>query len=224
MDNRLSEALQILDVTSVEQVTPTYVNQLVASKPNQESWIKYAFHYVKMVAGDTLPKDVEVFTKKEDDEYEFDEEIDNDEFNEIGLEEDINSFESSENTPEANPIFNFEPYLPDRFSLWDSRRRNLENLSSYLPTDTEIADDFEMLSKYYALEIYRRSLIAYESHEFTYDFFEESVLEMSNFEKLEIKILKELKFIGIDNDEGGFGVKFNRFILQFEKIMNAKME
>ena len=83
MDNRLSEALQILNVSTIEEVTPAYVNQLVASKPTQESWIKYAFHYVKMIAGDSLPKDAQVFKEKEDDEYEFDEEIEIDDFGEL---------------------------------------------------------------------------------------------------------------------------------------------
>jgi len=224
MDNRLSEALQILGVKAIEEVTPIYVNQLVATKPNQESWIKYAFHYVKMVAGDALPRDVEVFKDKEDDEYQFDEEIDSEEFNKTDLEEEISSLETPEITPEDLYVFNFEPYLPDRYSLWTARRRSLENSLNYLPTDTEVADDFEMLTKYYALEIYRKSLIAYESHEFTYDFFEESVLEMSNYEKLEAKILQELRFIGIDYDEGGFGIKFNRYIHEFTQIMNAKKE
>lgn len=224
MDNRLSEALQILCVTTIEEVTPTYVNQLVASKPSQESWIKYAFHYVKMVAGDSLPKDAEVFKEKEDDEYQFDEEIEDDEFHEIGLEGEIESIEILENTSEELYVSNFEPYLPDRYSSWSIRRRNLENLLNYLPADTEVSDDFEMLTKYYALEIYRKSLIAYDSHEFTYDSFEESVLEMSNYEKLEIKILQELKFIGIDNDEGSFGIKFNRYIAEFTQIMKAKSE
>jgi hypothetical protein len=224
MDSRLSEALQILCVTGIEEVTPTHVNQLVASKPNQESWIKYAFHYVKMVAGDSLPKDTEVFKEKEEDEFQFYEEIEIDEFSEKDLEEDISSLERPEITPEESYLFNFEPFLPDPYSLWSSRRRNLQNLSNYLPADTEVADDFEMLSKYYALEIYRRSLIAYDSHKFTYDYFEESVLEMSNYEKLEVKILQELRFIGIDYDEGSFGIKFNRYIHEFTQIMNAKKE
>jgi len=224
MDNRLSEALHILCVTTIEEVTPTYVNQLVASKPNQESWIKYAFHYVKMVAGDSLPKDAEVFKEKEDGEYQFDEEIEDDEYNEIGLEGEIETLEILENTSEELYVSNFEQYLPDRYSSWSIRRRDLENLLNYLPADTEVSDDFEMLTKYYALEIYRKSLIAYDSHEFTYDTFEESVLEMSNYEKLEIKILQELRFIGIDNDEGSFGIKFNRYISEFTQIMKAKNE
>jgi hypothetical protein len=226
VDNRLSEALQILSVSTIEEVTAEYVNKLVASKPNQESWIKYAFHYVKMVAGDSLPKDEEVFRDKNDDdeEYQFDEEIENDELSELGTEEDIGSLESNEVIPQELYSSNLEPYLPDRYSLWSARRRNLENQLSYLPADTEFADEFEVLSKYYALEVYRRSLIAYESHEFTYDSFEESVLEMSNYEKLELKILQELRFIGIDNDEGSFGIKFNRYIHEFIRIMNAKKE
>jgi len=224
MDNRLSEALQILCVTTIEEVTPAYVNQLVASKPNQESWIKYAFHYVKMVAGDSLPKDAEVFKDKQDDEYQFDEEIEIDEFSETGLEDGIGLHEGPENSSEDLYISSFEPYLPDRYSSWSIRRRNEENLLNYLPADTEFADEFEMLSKYYALEIYRKSLIAHDSHEFTYSSFEESVLDMSNYEKLEIKILQELRFIGIDNDEGAFGIKFNRFISEFTQIMNAKKE
>ena len=216
MDSRLSEALQILCVTSIEEVTPAYVNQLVASKPNQESWIKYAFHYVKMIAGDSLPKDTEVFKEKEDEEFQFDEEIDIDEFNEIDIDEEIDRSENFGSTSENLNASNLEQYLPDRFSSWISRRRNLENLVNYLPADTEIADDFEMLTKYYALEIYRKSLVAYDAHEFTYEYFEDLVLEMSNYEKLEIKILQELRFIGIDNDEGGFGIKFNRYIGEFE--------
>ncbi len=224
MDNRLSEALQILCVKTIEEVTPAYVNQLVASKPNQESWIKYAFHYVKMIAGDSLPKDAQVFKEKEDEEYEFDEEIEIDDFGETGPEEEIGTPESFENSSEEPYVSNFEPYLPDRFSSWSLRRRNIENSINYLPADTEVADDFEMLTKYYALEIYRRSLIAYDSHEFTYESFEESVLEMSNYEKLEIKILQELRFIGNDNDEGGFGIKFNRYIGEFTKIMNERKE
>ena len=224
MDSRLSEALQILSVTSIEEVTPAYVNQLVASKPNQESWIKYAFHYVKMIAGDSLPKDTEVFKENEDEELQFDEEIDIDEFNEIDIDEEIERSENFGSTSENLNVSNLEQYLPDRFSSWSLRRRNLENLVNYLPADTEIADDFEMLTKYYALEIYRKSLVAYDAHEFTYEYFEESVLEMSNYEKLEIKILQELRFIGIDNDEGGFGVKFNRFIREFTQIMKEKKE
>ena len=224
MDTRLSEALEILSVKTVEEVTPAYVNQLLASRPNQESWIKYAFHYVKMVAGDSLPRDVEVFQEKEDEEYQFDEELEIDELDEADQEGEEESLGDSSNTPNEINEFNFEPYLPDRFSSWNARRRSLENSINYLPADTEVADDFEMLSKYYALEIYRRSLVAYDSHKFTYESFEESVLEMSNFEKLEIKILNELRFIGIDNDEGGFGIKFNRYIREFTQIMEAMKE
>lgn len=224
MDTRLSEALQILCVTTVEEVTPVYVNQLLVSKPNQESWIKYAFHYVKMVAGDSFPRDEEVFKEKEDEEYQFDEEIEIDDLDETDLGDDSGSLEESLSIDKEIYESNFEPYLPDRFSSWNARRRNLENSISYLPADTDVADDFEMLSKYYALEIYRRSLVAYDSHEFTYESFEESVLEMSNFDKLEIKILHELRFIGIDNDEGGFGVKFNRYIQEFTQLMDAMKE
>jgi len=224
MDTRLSEALQILCVKTIGEVTPAYVNQLLASKPSQESWIKYAFHYVKMVAGDSLPRDIEVFQEKEDDEYQFDEEIENDDLDVTDLEEEVYSLEDSTSTPKEIYGANLEPYLPDRFSSWNARRHNRENLISYLPADTEVADDFEMLSKYYALEIYRRSLVAYDSHEFTFESFEESILDMSNFDKLEIKILQELRFIGIDNDEGGFGLKFNRYIREFTQAIEAIKE
>lgn len=224
MDNRLSEALQILGVTTVEEVTPAFVNQLVASKPNQESWIKYAFHYVKMVAGDTLPKDAEVFNEKVDEEYQFDDENEIDDYLDLDLEEEIPADEIQENSPEKLHSSAFEPYLPDRYSSWSLRRRNLENSLNYLPTDTGVADDFEMLAKYYALEVYRKSLVAYDAHEFTYEFFEEAVLEMSNFEKLEVEILQELKFIGIDNDEGSFGIRFNKYIRDFIQIMKDTKE
>lgn len=224
MDNRLSEALQILGVSRVEQVTPVYVNQLVASRPNQESWIKYAFHYVKMIAGDSLPKDTEVFKEKEDQDYQFDQDDEIDDLFNLDYEEEISKQEIPENPSENFLSAIFEPYLPDRYSTWSLRRRNLENLINYLPTDTEVADDFEMLARYYALEIYRKSLVAYNAHEFSYDFFEESVLEMSNFVKLEIKILQELKFIGIDDDEGGFGLKFNKYIREFTEVMRDKKD
>lgn len=218
MDSRLFEALQILGVSTIDEVTPIYVNDLLASKPNQEPWIKYAFHYIKMIAGESLPKDEEVFKDKEIEEYQFEDEIE--EFIRTEEEANLNSQEISEVKSEESYLLNFEPYLPDSYSLWNIRRRNLENLLNYLPTDAEFSDDFEMLSKYYALEIYRKCLIAYESNEFTYEYFEESVLEMSNFEKLEVKILEELRFIGNDYDEGSFGIKFNSFIRKFARMMN----
>ncbi len=225
MDHRLSEALQILCVSAIEEVTPSHVNQLIASKPNQESWIKYAFHYVKMITGDSLPKDTEVFQEQDDDDdYQIDEENVPDDLNDIVADEEAGPLQVSEETLDGLHSPDFEPYLPDRHSLWSARRRNLENSLSYLPADIEVADEFELLSKYYALEIYRRSLIAYDSHEFTYEFFEESMLEMSNFEKLEIQILKELRYIGVDNDEGGFGVKFNRYIREFTQIMKEQKQ
>jgi hypothetical protein len=223
MDSRLSEALDILGVAAIDEVTAVYVNDLVASKPSQEAWIKYAFHYVKMIAGESLPKDEEVFRDRESDEFQFEEEIEIDELSDAE-DENLSSYETPGLSPEESYLFEFESYLPDPYSMWKIRRRNLENLLNYLPNDAEISDDFEMLSKYYALEIYRKSLLAFESHEFTYDFFEESVLEMSNFEKLEVKILQELSYIGIDYDEGGFGVRFNKFIRDFIREMNEIKE
>ena len=220
MDSRLSEALQILCVTSIEEVTPAYVNELVILKPNQESWIKYAFHYVKMIVGDSLPKDDQVFQDTQDDEYELSEDYGTDESEEIDYEGEIGTHEGFDNVGEISYQVEFEPYLPDRITLWNIRRRNLENLINYLPADTEIADDFEMLTKYYALEVIRKSLMAHDLHEFTYDSFEESLLEMSNYEKLTFKILEELKFIGIDNDEGAFGIRFNKYIREFATKMN----